>query len=264
MTKLPAALLLSFFSFFVFTLAPRPAQDVVDGFAPRTFKGANGVTLPYRLFVPDARSRGPLPAVVYLHGAAGAGTDNLKQMTGGNTLGTHVWTTKEMQARYPAFVIAPQAPVGDRWSTTTSQLAPYADLVLELLTNLSKEFSIDADRVYLIGQSLGGFGTWDLVCKRPETFAAAVPLCGAGEPARAPAARNVPIWAFHGAMDQTVPVGRSREMVAALRAAGSSVKYTEYPDVGHNVWAVAFAERELPDWLFAQRRGRRSGDLTPF
>jgi len=257
-TKAPAALLLSFL---VLTLAPRPAQDV-DGFVARTFKGANGVTLPYRLYVPGERSRGPLPAIVYLHGAAGGGTDNLKQITGGNTLGTHVWTTKEMQARYPAFVIAPQAPVGERWSTTTPQLAPYASLVLELLTNLSKEFSIDADRVYLIGQSLGGFGTWDLISKRPELFAAAVPLCGAGEPARAAAARNVPIWAFHGAMDQTVPVVRSREMVAALRAAGSAVKYTEYADVGHNVWTVAFSERELPDWLFAQRRGRAA--LTPF
>jgi predicted peptidase len=255
--KAPAALLLASV---VLTLAPRPAQDV-DGFVARGFKGANGVTLPYRLFVPERKTGGSLPAIVYLHGAAGAGTDNLKQITGGNTLGTHVWTTKEMQARYPAFVIAPQAPVGERWSTTTLQLAPSASLALELLTSLSKEFSIDADRIYLIGQSLGGFGTWDLVTKRPELFAAAVPLCGGGDPARVPAARNVPIWVFHGEADQTVPVVRSREMVAALRAAGSAVKYTEYPTVGHNVWTVAFAERELPDWLFAQRRKR---DRSPF
>ena len=258
MTKVPVALLLSSL---VLTLGPPPAQDVVDGFVARSFKGANGVTVPYRLFVPERQTGGSLPAIVYLHGAAGAGTDNLKQITGGNTLGTHVWTTKETQARYPAFVIAPQAAEGERWSTTTSQLAPYASLAVELLTNLSKELSIDADRVYLIGQSLGGYGTWDLVSKRPELFAAAVPLCGGGDPARAAAARHVPIWAFHGAVDQTVPVVRSREMVAALRTAGSTVKYTEYPNVGHNVWTVAFAERELPDWLFAQRRGR---DRTPF
>ena len=258
MTKVPVTLLLSSL---VLTLGPPPAQDVVDGFVARSFKGANGVTLPYRLFVPERKTGGSLPAIVYLHGAAGAGTDNLKQITGGNTLGTHVWTTKERQARHPAFVIAPQAAEGERWSTTTSQLAPYASLALELLTNLSKEFSIDADRIYLVGQSLGGYGTWDVVSKRPELFAAAVPLCGGGDPARVAAARNVPIWAFHGAVDQTVPVDRSREMVAALREAGVAVKYTEYPNVGHNVWTVAFAERELPDWLFAQRRKR---DRRPF
>ena len=258
MTKAPLTLLLSSL---VLTPGSPPAQDVVDGFVARTFKGANGVTLPYRLFVPEQKTGGSLPAVVYLHGAAGAGTDNLKQITGGNTLGTHVWTTKERQAQHPAFVIAPQAAEGERWSTTTSQLAPYASLVLELLTNLSNEFSIDADRIYLAGQSLGGLGVWDLVSKRPELFAAAVPLCGGGDATRAAAARNVPIWAFHGAVDQTVPVERSREMVAALRATGAAVKSTEYPNVGHNVWTVAFAERDLPDWLFAQRRGR---NRTPF
>jgi predicted peptidase len=254
MTKAPAALLLS--SLFL-ALSLRPAQDVVGGFAPRVFKAADGVTLPYRLFVPEPRSAAALPAVVYLHGGAGNGSDNLRQIAGGNTTGSRLWTTKEMQTRHPAFVIAPQAPVGERWSTATSELAPYARLVLELLTSLSKEFSIDQDRVYLVGQSLGGFGTWDLVSKRPDVFAAAVPLCGGGEPARVAAARNVAIWAFHGAMDQTVPVVRSREMVAALRAVGSPVKYTEYPDVGHNVWTLAFADRELPEWLLAQRRVRR-------
>jgi predicted peptidase len=132
----------------VLTLGPHPAQGVVDGFVAGSFKGANGVTLPYRLFVPERKTGGSLPAIVYLHGAAGAGTDNLKQISGGNSPGTHVWTTPERQERHPAFVIAPQAALGERWSTTTSQLAPYASLALELLANLSKEFSIDADRIY--------------------------------------------------------------------------------------------------------------------
>jgi predicted peptidase len=234
------------------------AQDVVDGFVGRSFTGANGVTMPYRLFVPDARARvNRLPVVIYLHGSGGAGTDNLRQITGGNTSGTHLWIGPDIQARHPAFVLAPQLPGEHQWSAPDSdEVAPYAGLVLELLATLSREFAIDPDRVYLTGQSRGGRGTWDLVSKRPELFAAAVPLCGDGNAARIAAARRVAIWAFHGAKDETVPVAGSRELVAALRAAGSAVKYTEYPDAGHNVWTLAFADRDLPDWLFGQRRAR--------
>lgn len=237
-------------------VASSNAQSVVDDFAPRTFVGANGMTMPYRLFVPEAKARvRSLPVIMHLHGGAGNGTDNLKQIAGGNTTGTHVWVTAQMQARHPAFVVAPQLPIDTRWDARQSDaVSAYGALVIELLAALSREFSIDSARVYLTGQSLGGFGTWDLVTKRPDLFAAAVPLCGEGAPARAPAARLVPIWAFHGTKDPLVPVTGSREMVAALRAVGSTVKYTEYPDVGHDVWTVAYAERDLPDWLFAQRR----------
>ena len=238
--------------------APAPAQDAVDGFAARRFT-SNGVSMPYRLFLPDLRARStPLPIVVYLHGGNGRGTDNLKQISGGNTNGTHVWTTAEMQARHPAFVLAPQLPDDKDWGAADSEhLTPYASLVLELLTRLSKEFSIDRDRVYLTGQSLGGRGTWDLISKRPELFAAAVPLCGDGNAARVVKARALAIWAFHGARDAVVPVTGSRELVTALKAAGSSIRYTEYPDAAHNVWTLAYPDRELAEWLFAQRRSKR-------
>ena len=132
-----------------------------------------------------------------------------------------------------------------------------ASLVIDLLESLSLEFAIDLDRVYLTGQSLGGYGTWDLIAKRPEVFAAAVPLCGEGAPSRAQAVRNVPVWVFHGAKDEAVPVSGSREMVAALRAVGGVVKYTEYPQVGHDVWTVAYVEEDLPGWLFGQKRPSR-------
>jgi predicted peptidase len=231
----------------------------VDGFAPRIFVGARGVRMQYRLFVPDQKARGePLPAIVYLHGGGGIGADNLRQISGGNKTGTHVWVSPQMQARYPAFVVAPQLPDGNRWDARqTEVLAPYAQLVVELLGSLTQEFAIDSSRIYLTGQSLGGVGTWDLITKRPELFAAAIPLCGEGTPSRVAAARDLPIWVFHGAKDESVPVTGSRDMVAALRAAGSKVRYTEYPGVGHEVWLHAYVERELPDWLFAQRRPSR-------
>ena len=243
----------------VFSASIGRAQDVVDGFAARTFVGANDLRMPYRLFVPGAQQRvRPLPIVIYLHGSGGIGTDNLRQISGGNTNGTHVWVSPQAQARHPAFVMAPQLPTGNRWDNSGADgIAGYAGLLIEILENLSREFAIDRDRVYLTGQSLGGAGTWDLVTKRPELFAAAVPLCGAGTASRAGAARQVPIWAFHGAKDELVPVAASREMVAALRAAGSALKYTEYAEVGHDVWTVAYVERSLPDWLFDQKRRSR-------
>lgn len=241
------------------TVATTRAQDVVDGFAARSFTSSTGVTMPYRLFTPDTRAhRGPLPIVIYLHGSGGAGTDNLKQISGGNTDGTHAWIAPDMQARHPAFVLAPQMTGGNQWGAPRSdEITPHAALVLELLASLSKELAIDSDRVYLVGQSLGGRGTWDLISKRPDLFAAAVPLCGDGSATRISKARAVPVWAFHGARDEVIPVSASRELVAALKAAGSSVKYTEYPDTGHNVWTRAFSEKDLAEWMFMQRRPKR-------
>lgn len=240
-----------------FVTFPIGAQGVTDGFVSREFRGSGGVTLPYRLFVPDTTARVPLPVVVYLHGSGGVGTDNIKQISGGNSNGTHLWATGMMQARHPSFVLAPQLPGENEWAGKGSEVAPYAGLVLELLASLSREFLIDADRVYVVGQPLGGFGVWDLVSKRPELFAAAIPLCGGGDRTRISAARGIPIWAFHGARDETVPVDRSRELVGALRTVGSPIKYTEYPDMGHDVWTRAFSEAGLPDWLFSKKREPR-------
>jgi len=242
----------------VFAAHTSQAQDSVDGFLARTYTGAAGATMPYRLFIPDAAVRQrALPLIVYLHGGGGAGNDNLRQISGGNTAGTHLWTSRAMQARHPAFVVAPQIPGGRQWGAPSSdELAPAAKLLLDLLATLSKEFAIDADRIYVVGQSLGGRGTWDLVSKRPDLFAGGIPVCGDGNTTRIRAARDVAIWAFHGAKDPVVPVAGSRDLVAALKAAGSRVKYTEYEDVEHDAWVRAFAERELADWLFAQTRKR--------
>ena len=91
--------------------------------------------------------------------------------------------------------------------------------------------------MYVTGQSNGGFGTWDLVMKRPDLFAAAIPLCGGGDTALASRVVKMPIWAFHGDKDQTIPVTESRDMIAAVREAGGHPrKYTEYKGVDHNVW----------------------------
>lgn len=240
----------------VVTLVPFAgfAQDI-DGFVAREYRSKAGVKLPYRLYVPASIKRDQvLPLILYLHGSGGAGTDNRKQISGGNAPGTHVWIEPTMQERHPAFVLAPQIPEGSKWDSSSVVASPHLVAVLELLDELYPELRIDPHRIYVIGQSLGGSGVWDLIGKYPHIFTAAVPLCGGGDTEQILSARYVAVWAFHGAKDTTVPASRSREMIDALRTVNSSVRYTEYPDVGHDVWTRAFAEPELPEWLFAQRR----------
>jgi len=232
-------------------------QDVVDGYTAHELTGASGDVIRYRLFVPEDTSGGPLPLVVYLHGGGGGGTDNRAQLTLGNTVATRLFASPELQARHPAVVVAPQAPFSSLWTISSSDaLNRPGQLVVELVETLIREYGLDADRVYLTGLSAGGRGTWDIARKRPDLFAAAVPSCGEGTPSKAAALHDVPVWAFHGARDATIPVEGSREMVAALRAAGGSVRYTEYPDAGHDACTFPYRDPELPEWLFQQRRGR--------
>ena len=225
-------------------------------FVPRVFQNAKKQSIPYRLFVPQAGDKQKrYPMVLWLHGAAGRGSDNLKQITGGNAIGTHIWTTTENQSKNPCFVIAPQCPEDETWATA-NELKPAValQLALELLHELQSTFSLDLQRVYLAGQSMGGFGTWSAISTHPELFAAAIPLCGGGNEAAASKLTRTPIWAFHGDQDESVNVRRSRTMIAAIRQAGGNPKYTEYKDVGHAVWEKAFREPGLLPWVFAQKK----------
>jgi len=217
-------------------------QKAVDGFQARTYK-----TMPYRLFIPPAYDKASqYPLILWLHGAGSVGTDNLKQISGASLRGTHTWITRQVQANHPAFVLAPQSHSGS-WEADFPT-------VLEVLTSVEKEFNIDASRIYVAGQSMGGFGTWHFITERPNLFAAAIPLCGGGDPTHAGLIAHVPIWAFHGDADPTVPVTESREMIAAIRKSGGNPRYTEYKGVGHEVWLKAFQEKGLVEWLFAQHR----------
>lgn len=198
-----------------------------------------------------------MPLIIYLHGSGGWGADNVKQISGGNTHGTRLWLSSEIASENPAYVLAPQIPYPQLWGVPDSEeLSPYADVLMELIDQIKSEFLIDDNRVYIMGQSLGGIGVWDIIAKRPDIFAAAVPVCGAGNTDRIVKARNISLWAFHGAMDTTVAVAGSREMVTSLEAANGNIRYTEYPDVGHNSWERAFAEPGLPQWLFSNVRGQ--------
>src|SRR5882762_10434396 len=121
------------------------AQTPTGSFTAGTFIASNGKVLPYRLFAPvlSAQVR-RLPLIVYLHGGGGAGTDNNRQISGGNEAGTRLWLRPELQTRHPAFVVAPQAPVNEPWGAPDSDsLAPYARGVVELIERLAQELPID-------------------------------------------------------------------------------------------------------------------------
>jgi predicted peptidase len=127
-------------------------------------------------------------------------------------------------------------------------------LVLELLHDLEGTFNLDTQRLYVTGQSLGGFGTWSVISEHPEMFAAAIPVCGGGDESAAPKLTKVSIWAFHGEKDEAVSVERSRKMIGAIRRAGGTPRYTEYKGAGHVIWDKVFGEPELLPWVFAQNR----------
>jgi len=128
-------------------------------------------------------------------------------------------------------------------------------LALKILDAVQGEFGVGENRIYLTGISMGGYATWDLVTRFPRRFAAAVPICGGGdEKSVTPESAQIPLWAFHAANDEVVPVGRTRRMVEAMRQAGGKPRYTEYAEGGHDSWTPAYAEPELLPWLFAQRR----------
>ena len=236
--------------------------DEPEVFTAETYRNARNQTMPYRLFTPPAyEKKNQYPLVVWLHGGAGRGSNNRNQISFGNVLGAHVWTTPENQTKHPCFVVAPQCPDNEVWSDVRDPVTnpiggePSASLLLalEILRDLENKFRIDVRRLYVAGQSMGGFGTWSLIEAYPNMFAAAIPLCGGGDPTQATKLTKIPIWAFHGAKDETVSVEGSRSMIAAIRKAGGNPKYTEYPDVSHDVWTKAFNEPELLPWVFDQR-----------
>ena len=228
-------------------------------FLRREFVSSAGI-LPYRLLPnPTAIAQ---PLVLFLHGAGERGTDNEAQLR-------HLvafFARPETRERFPCLALVPQCPMGRRWVECDWSAAHHAQpdtpseplaLVLALLEQALADPLVDARRVYALGISMGGYGVWDIAARRPDLFAAAVPICGGGDETRADALRDLPVWAFHGARDGVVPVARSRNMVAALRAAGACVRYTEYAGTGHDCWNPAGREPDLLPWLFGKCRDSR-------
>ncbi len=237
-----------------------PKEGMRDMLAKKTYTAADGKKLPYRLLKPlnyDPKEKYPL--VVFLHGAGERGDDNEKQLIHG----VPEFLTVENRKDYPCFLIAPQCPDGKKWVevdwSAESEVQPKQPseplgLTLDLIDQMQKDYPIDAKRIYVTGLSMGGFGTWDVLARRPDLFAAAVPICGGGDETTARQIVKIPIWAFHGAKDPTVNVSRTRRMIAALKKNGGEPTYTEYPEEGHASWVPAYKETAMMKWLFKQKK----------
>ncbi|WP_209136998.1 MULTISPECIES: carboxylesterase family protein [Niastella] len=228
-----------------------------------------GDTLRYRILYPlnyDAHKKYPL--IMFLHGSGERGNNNEAQLTHGGKL----FADSAIRQQFPAIVIFPQCPQADWWAriirdpNNKDSLGQYLikseqpigkslGLVSQLLDTLAASGTVNTRKIYLGGLSMGGMGTFELLWRKPNFFAAAIPICGAGDPNKVTLyARKFPLWIFHGDSDPAVPVSNSRLMNNALKAAGAKVKYTEYPGVGHNSWDNAFAEAGLLPWLFKQKK----------
>lgn len=217
-------------------------------FLTRTYTEAeSGSTLPYRLFKPlgyDPETEYPL--VLFLHGSGESGTNNTSQINGNiDNLIAHL-----KMPEYGAFLLAPQTNSGWAWGGDSPSDA--IRMTMSVIEQLKQEFSIDSRRLYVTGLSMGGGGTWEVICQHPGVFAAAAPICGWGDTSKASLLVDQPIWAFHDTNDPTVYVQYSREMIAAVEAAGGHPLYSEYPSGGHNAWARAYNESSLYEWMFSQ------------
>jgi predicted peptidase len=199
------------------------------------------------------------PIVLFLHGAGERGTDNDIQLA----VMPGQLVSAAGQSKYPCFILAPQCPKNDVWvnfpqfpevlqapDTPTTAMR----MVIEVMVKLEKELPVDKHRVYLTGYSMGGEGSFDLLIRRPDWFAAAIPICSVSDTSKAGRISKIPIWAFHCDQDNVNDVKYSRLMINALKSHGGNPKYTEYPGVKHNSWGMAYKEPALYDWLFLQRR----------
>ena len=225
-------------------------------FEIRTYREVDK-SLPYRLLVPKTYRPGETaPLIVWLHGSGEVGNNNTTQLRGIEN------TILSDPEKCPAFVLAPQCPQGSSWlAVGYNKPAPMPEpsrLLIGAIAAVQKEFGLDDRRIYLGGFSMGSCGTWDILGRCPDLFAAAFPIAGppGDREALAPVIQGVPIWTFHGERDGTAPVDGTRTIVAQLKAVGAEVKYTEYPGVGHECRRM-LAEPELLPWLLSHRRATR-------
>lgn len=222
-------------------------------------------TLLYRYLTPENQKSGKkYPLVIFLHGSGERGSDNEAQLFHGGQM----FLNPVYREKYPAFVIFPQCPAhlsGAYKRDSLVSLMPYdmpenpplqslMQTVIDLIDSYADNPAVDSRRIYIMGISMGGMATFDLVCRFPEKFAAAIPICGSVNPKRLSAAQKVNFRIFHGDADKAVPTEGSREAYRALRAMGANVEYIEFAGCTHNSWNPAFNYPDFMEWLFSKKR----------
>ncbi|MBQ7599279.1 MAG: prolyl oligopeptidase family serine peptidase [Clostridia bacterium] len=224
-------------------------------------------TVRYRLYLPDDYDPdGSYPLLLFLHGAGERGDGNDVQLNEGVV---DMFKDPESPV-YGSIVIAPQCPAEEQWVNVPFEQGPYSVAgtpeseallrAVALVLHIKEKYAVDSDRIYVTGISMGGYGTWDMLCRHKEIFAAGMPVCGGGDPDCRDILMDVPIYAFHGQRDGVVPMTGTGKMVSALKRAGAPYfMYKYYPDGQHDIWHAVYSDTEHMVWLFSQRLSARTG-----
>lgn len=243
------------------------AGDIYQTAEKLTYKNDN-TTLPYRLIMPenydDTKS---YPMLVFFHGAGERGNDNELQFF-------HCVQYLADNMPEDCIIVAPQCPINNQWVDTPWANGAYSvenvpesnelKAVIELVEELQIKYSVDADRIYAAGISMGGFATWDVMMRHNDIFAAGIPVCGGGDISKGELLKETPLFVFHAVDDTSVPVSGSRNSVQAIKDAGGTlVEYTEYTTGGHGIWNQAFATKGLLDKLLECKLSDRYPELKP-
>lgn len=234
-------------------------------FSKELFVSQNGDLLLYRQLNPisvDTDTQYPL--VLFLHGAGERGNDNELQLLHG----ANMFTNPVNRTNYPTFALFPQCPTNSFWAPINrsdikdesfypyqAQMPASLQAVKELLDNFIDNYPIDPNRIYIMGLSMGGMGTFDMVCRYPYLFAAAIPICGGINIKRLGEIETTTSFRiYHGDADSVVPVSSSRNAYTTLKAKNADVKYIEFPGIDHNSWTPAFNMPDFMAWLFSQSK----------
>ena len=223
-------------------------------------------TLPYRVLFPkNFKSDKLYPVIIVLHGAGERGNDNEAELK----YGADLFLRDSIRKKYPAIVIFPQCATNSYWSNVKIETDSVAkkskfifladkpptkamQLLLGLVDNFLEKPYVNKSKIYIGGLSMGGMGTYEIIGRKPDVFAAALAICGGDNTLNVRKyANKVPLWIFHGKKDDIVPYFHSEAIVATLRAVGANPKYTLYPNDFHNSWNDAFAEPNLLPWLLS-------------
>lgn len=202
--------------------------------------------LRYLLHLPPQAAQDPdrqWPAILFLHGLGESGDDLDLVLEEG--LPPYV----SAHPQFPFVVIAPQCPRNTWWPELQDEMSRLIEACID-------RYPIDTKRFYLTGLSMGGYGAWYYGVTWPRRFAAVVPICGGGTwfhgfPERVQALKDVPVWAFHGALDDVVPLSASAQLVAQLREHDGNVKFTVYPYATHDSWTATYNNPQLYEWLLS-------------
>jgi predicted peptidase len=220
--------------------SPAEATKDSDGQVAAQLDAQVRIVMDYLLYLPkDYKNKDSWPLVLFLHGAGERGDDlDLVKKHGPPKI-------VETDSDFPFVLVTPQCKANRWWEPI---------FLTALLDNISANYKIDEDRIYVTGLSMGGYGTWSLAAHTPNRFAAIIPICGGGDPNWAPRIAHLPVWVFHGAKDKTVKLERSEKMVDALKEHDGNVKFTVYPDAEHDSWTETYDYPELYTWLLEKRR----------